>query len=233
MQESTKIIIPPLNKYKLYIFDLDGTLYDQQILRRIIFRKILAGLVKLKYSFTEIRIIGEFRRQRELHKGYSSDNLEAEQYSWCADKLKIPLERVKKTIDHFIFRFPLQFLHQSKYKNIDRVFATLKDLKLKTAVYSDYPAKEKLEALNLNIDLHVCSMDSSIAQLKPNASGLLKICNALNIPKDETVFIGDREDTDGESARMAGTDFIKVNVKEARRGDFFSAFQKKLISAYD
>ena len=54
----------PLKDIRLFIFDLDGTLYDQSKLRRSLSFLLLRRLVTFRIRLSEIRIIASFRRQR-------------------------------------------------------------------------------------------------------------------------------------------------------------------------
>jgi HAD superfamily hydrolase (TIGR01549 family) len=91
----------------------------------------------------------------------------------------------------------------------------------KVAIYSDYPVDKKLAALGILADKTFCSTDKTINCLKPNKKGLLNICQDFDCDITETIYIGDRVDTDGESAKMAGIKFLKVNKSKARSGKFF------------
>jgi FMN phosphatase YigB (HAD superfamily) len=218
-----------LSKYKLFIFDLDGTLYDQRKLRRILLQKIFLGLISFKYSLSDLRIIQEFRTQREFHKGYASKNIETEQYQWCADALNLPLEMVRQKIEYFMLHLPLKHIFKTRYQNVELFFDLPRKLDIKTAIFSDYPIEEKMKSLKLRADYYQYSLGEDIAQLKPNSKALLKICNEMNYSPDEALFIGDRDDTDGASARSAGIDFIKVDLDQARKGIFFKELQKTII----
>jgi phosphoglycolate phosphatase/putative hydrolase of the HAD superfamily len=170
----------------------------------------------------DLKIISSFRRQREFHKGYASATLEADQYKWCAEELNIPVEKVEERIIEFMHKLPLRFLFKARYRDIAKVFERLKEKNKILAVYSDYPVKEKLDALNLKADEIICSTDEGIMQLKPSARAIDEICRRTKISKGDTILIGDRDETDGESARLAGISFLKVDVKQARGGQFYA-----------
>ena len=74
-------------------------------------------------------------------------------------------------------------------------------------MYSDYPAKDKLVSLGLPRMEVVCSTDEGLCRLKPDPEGLLTVARRLGLPEECCVFIGDREDTDRESAKKAGMPF--------------------------
>ena len=43
----------------------------------------------------------------------------------------------------------------------------------------------------------------------------MKICEDLGVKPEETVIVGDRDDTDGESARLCGMRFILYTKKDS------------------
>jgi len=209
-------------KPDLIIFDLDGTLYDQKKLRSLLKRNLLFRFITLRIRFLDFRIISYFRKQRELLKSYHSDRLLEEQFERCATALGVTPERVRKSIETYMFHLPLQFLRHTKYEGVDTFFTMLRRKKIKTAIYSDYPVKEKLKVLELVADAVYCSTDKAIGQLKPSLKALHYICAEMGSTVANTVYIGDRDDTDGEGARLAGISFIPVDRKKAVKGMFYS-----------
>jgi FMN phosphatase YigB (HAD superfamily) len=183
---------------------------------------LIFRLLTFSIQSIDLKIISSFRQQRENHKGYSSPTLETDQYQWCAEELSIPAEKVESRIQEFMHQLPLSFLLKTRYQHIDKVFDTLKEQNIALAIYSDYHVKEKLDALQLKAEGLFCSTDKEIQQLKPSAKAIDVICNSMNIAKNETILIGDRDDTDGESARLAGISFLKVDVRQARSGRFYA-----------
>ncbi len=216
------------NQFRLFIFDLDGTLYDQQKLRRRMIRPLLIRFLSLSVRTIDLKIISSFRKQREKHKGYAASTIETDQYLWSAEELNIPPEKVENCILYFMYRLPLKYLYNARYPHIDKVFSILKERNHTIAIYSDYPVQEKLTSLQLIADAHFCSTDKTLQQLKPSGKAIDTICKKMNISKKETLLIGDREDTDGESAQLAGVSFLKVDIQQARKGEFYANLLQKI-----
>jgi FMN phosphatase YigB (HAD superfamily) len=222
MQTLSSFTSKDLRKFRLFIFDLDGTLYAQDKLRRRMIIHLISRFLIFSIHSIDLKIITSFRRLRENHKGYASPTLESDQYNWCAEELKIPAEKVENRIKRFMLKLPIKYLLRTRYRNIDKVFDALKKQNIAITIYSDFPVREKLEALHLKADGLFCATDKEIQQLKPSANAIDIICKQMNISKEETIMIGDRDDTDGESARLAGISFLKVDVRQARSGQFYT-----------
>jgi HAD superfamily hydrolase (TIGR01549 family) len=202
----------------MIIFDVDGTLYDQGRLRRIMTRKLLLRLLSFRLSLKDLRIVSCFRKEREMRKGYRSANLGAEQYSWCADKLMLPEEKIRKTIEYTMHKMPLAVMDKVRYAGVDKFFAALREKMIKIVIYSDYPAAEKMKAMGLPYDACYCSSDKGVDQLKPASRVLKMICSHMNVSPENSLYIGDREEVDGEGARGAGIPYINIDHRKARKG---------------
>jgi HAD superfamily hydrolase (TIGR01549 family) len=207
--------------FRLFIFDLDGTLYDQPALRRRLAYDLFWKLITFKIRPLDLKIISAFREEREKHKGYASPDLHEEQYTWCAKNLAIPVARAKRTIEWAMYKNPLQYLCKVKYSGIDEVFQAIQIKGKRIAIFSDFPVEEKMGALQLKADKYFYSANSGIYQLKPSAPAIKYICAEMDCKLDEAILIGDRDDTDGESAREAGMKYLIIDRSEAKKGNYF------------
>jgi FMN phosphatase YigB (HAD superfamily) len=66
-------------------------------------------------------------------------------------------------------------------------------------------------ALSLEVDVMVSSTDAEVDRLKPDPKGLILAASKLKTPLKECLFIGDRDDKDGECARRAGMPYLILN----------------------
>jgi len=217
-----------LTTFRLFIFDLDGTLYNQLKLRRKILLHLLLKLIFFQIRPVDLIIIKVFRETRERHKGFSSQNLDEEQYQWCAELVKFPASYVRQIISKYMFSFPLKHMSKLRYPGVSELFLKLNGANKSVVVFSDYPANEKMLALGLKADRYFCSTDPEISQLKPSAKALQHICTEMNCNISETLLIGDRDDTDGESARLAGMAYLIIDPHGASKGNFFLNLGKKI-----
>ncbi len=203
--------------YKLVIFDVDGTLYHQPLLRIL----MLFNLV-IYYSFhplriKELKILSTFRNMRESKEMLNSANIVNNQYEWCAQKFNLHVDNIKDIIELWIHVKPLKFLKFCRFNNLVNLLRTLAEKKIITCVYSDYIADAKLKALKLNFDKVYSSEQPEINALKPNPKGVLYILNQLEIPKEKVLFIGDRKEFDGQCAANAGIDSLIIKPFSANK----------------
>jgi HAD superfamily hydrolase (TIGR01549 family) len=80
----------------------------------------------------------------------------------------------------------------------------------RTAVVSDYPARHKLEAMQVTelFDVVVASGEpGGPKRLKPDPDGYLLAARTLGVEPTQCLVIGDRLDADGAAARAAGMAF--------------------------
>ncbi|HMR83798.1 MAG TPA: HAD family hydrolase [Niabella sp.] len=210
-----------LGTIKLVIFDVDGTLYNQRKLQLNMCLSLLKYYLVHPLEIKDLYILYQFRKEREKHSGYNSNNLNEEQYEWCASKLHIPLKRVKAVISKWIYDMPLQYLRSTKYSGTSALFDTLRRQNIKIAVYSDYPANDKLNVMGLKTDISVSSTDAEINSFKPSPRAVYFVCKELNIAKEACLFIGDRDSRDGQCARNAGIRYIVLPSKNKDKEKLF------------
>jgi phosphoglycolate phosphatase/putative hydrolase of the HAD superfamily len=206
---------------KVVILDVDGTLYDQLRLRKKMAYALAAHYSMRPWRLREMLILHHFRAEREKRSGYTGGDLENAQYIWCADKGNSSLDKVKRVVNQWMFTFPNQYLADCTYPGVKGFFAELKTRNIKIAIYSDYKAHDKLQAMGLEADLVVSSTDREVDRLKPDPKGLLYIANELQAKPQECLFIGDRQELDGECAINANMPYLIVDKKPFTSFDFY------------
>lgn len=216
-----------LGRIKVVILDVDGTLYDQSKLRMKMLRALFGYYIWRPWRFNEIRILSHFRSERERRSGETVSGLEDAQYLWCAQKGNHNIDKVKKVVKQWIFTSPNKFLAACAYPGLQSFFNTLRQKGIKIAIYSDYQAHDKLEAMNLQADLIVSSTDAEIDRFKPDPKGLLYIAERLNVTPQECLFIGDRHEMDGECALNANMPYLILDKKPFNEFEFYKQLEAK------
>jgi len=218
---------------QLVVFDVDGTLYDQRRLRRRMVCELLTYCATRSDGLTVLRTIRCFRNCREKLAHEDVDGLLTAQYELVARTLGMREGDVRLFIKSWIHERPLPHLARCRFSGVSELFKSLKQFGIIVGVLSDYSADAKLAALGLRPDIQVSSEEPEINRLKPNPKGLLHLLNIARVPAGNALFVGNREEIDGECARRANVPFLlKVASPSGRRhhmnsyGDFPLSVQR-------
>jgi FMN phosphatase YigB (HAD superfamily) len=204
------------------IFDLDGTLYDQRKLRQRMLFEMLCWCLKHPSSVRDIMVLADFRKAREEHSFHADAGIERLQFEWGAKRSNVSVERVRRVVSDWIFQRPLKHMPDCRFPGVRDFFSVLMHRGILIGVFSDYPAGEKLNALRLEAHVLVSATDYDVDRLKPDPKGLLVTAAKLRTPIRECLFIGDRDDKDGECARRAGMPYLIMNRKRSHSNGFGS-----------
>lgn len=191
------------------IFDVDGTLYDQLSLRHIMAKELLLYCARKPITgLRTIQVLKIFRSLREKLPFLNISNLATTQYSLVAERLRVSPELVRSIVDEWMFQRPLDHLKTCMHHGLNSFLAFLGSKEISVGIFSDYPAESKLISLGLNFEVIVDAEDPEVDRLKPNPRGL-KVCTQLLGQKPSNcLFIGDRDDRDGECARRIGMPYL-------------------------
>ena len=216
------------SRFGAVLFDVDGTLYDQKRLRRFMMVELLAHCLSRPSGLCDLRILSNFRRQREKKFQREELCLAVAQYQWTAEALNIDAERVQRIVKEWILDRPLQHLPACRPPGMLELFERLARKKVKIGVFSDYPPDDKLAALGLKADASACALDLSINRFKPHPAGLIHICKKLDISPEQVLHIGDRKDRDELAAKNCGAQSIimpaSCAVKLGRKNTYDKLF---------
>ena len=201
------------NKYDLYVFDVDGTLYYQNKLRLIMGKRLLMYYLLHPLKFKDLIIIKNFRSLRENAK--DTNGL----FDITAKKCNVSVSRVNEVIKKWIYENPIDALIASKDDTLLAIIDKLKANGKTVAIWSDYEADDKLKALQLSTDYVYTAEQERVGELKPSPKGLNLIMSDLNVPKDKTIMIGDRLVKDGEAAKKAGCDYLILSKSKKKRDE--------------
>ncbi len=198
------------NDYKLYIFDMDGTLYFQRPLQLYMGFSMLLGCLR-PGGLKELRLVLQFRKQREKWQCAESSDLDKVQYTQLGEKWHINSKIVEEIIQKWIYEKPLKILLRFRDRQLTEEVHRLKSLGKAVAIYSDYPATDKRKALLLPEIPCFYGGQEDIGVMKPDPKGIKVIMEYMKIENtDEILMVGDREDRDGQAAKNAGVDFLIV-----------------------
>ncbi len=211
-----------IEKYKAVIFDLDGTLYNNKGLPM----KLVLGDIRNMF------VLGAERKARKQIKG-----IDFKDAAGVYDALFQKMTEVKKSLtiekarrwyqDRYM---PLQVAILGMYFDIRpltiELLEAMKARNLKVILYSDYGHEsEKIEALGIPQNLFDGIVSAAkMGGLKPARTSMERLMKQFELTADSTLYIGDREDTDGESARAVGMDFFNVKRDKAAWDELLKLF---------
>ncbi|MCH2108414.1 MAG: HAD family hydrolase [Polyangiaceae bacterium] len=202
-------------EYRAWLVDLDGTLYRSQLVKLTMAAELaLAGLHRINTlkSFRQIHEELRVELQSEPERSYDPSPF-AEQIRRTALSSRSKEEDVEKIVREWMLERPGKWLKRARRPELIRAIEGFRRRGGKTAVVSDYPAEEKLEALEIRslFDVVVTSGEHpEVRRLKPAPDSLLIAARELDQSASDCLVIGDREDADGAAAQAAGMDFHLV-----------------------
>jgi FMN phosphatase YigB (HAD superfamily) len=198
----------PWARIRLVVFDVDGTLYDQRPLRRRMRLALLRHCLIRPRELSLLRTLQAFRRLREEMEEQGGGEVSRLQYERPATLLGLSPEIVQLAVETWMYERPLIYLPAARYPGVDRIFEALRLSGRKAAIFSDYPAEAKMRALGLKADFHVAATDPDVQRLKPHPLGLQRILERAGASPESCLYIGDRDERDGECARRLGVHYL-------------------------
>ncbi len=199
---------------KAVIFDLDGTLYDNSGVGKGI---VMSWLPDALLAYAE-------RTIRKSFKGRDFGNreglLEAFGRACSLKSRKKPDDFLKWYNNVYIERM-IRVL-EKKYIFYDKVPEVLEKLRakgIKTAVYSDYPkVAERMKAIGISpalVDIAISAEEFGV--FKPAKAPMDELLRIFGVKSEEALVVGDRIDTDGQSAFVSGCNFVQIYGKKSKK----------------
>jgi len=182
-------------------FDLDGTLYPNYRFNI----KLLPFLLK------EWRLLIAFGKARDIiRKNFDNSAIPRSgfydhQAEITAEILGVPVQPLKEKIDRLIYKGwePL-FKKVRLFENAVQTLAALRKAGFKLGLLSDFPPETKLDYLNLSgyWDAVLCS--EQCGALKPNPLSFIELAEAMSLPCEKILYVGNSLPYDVAGAQRAG-----------------------------
>ncbi len=203
-----------INDYSIYVFDLDGTLYDQPRLRLIMAVRLLGYYLCHPFAAGDLFILQHFRKVKDSWQGDASEEAIIKK---TAEDKGVSVKRAEGIVQKWIYDNPLSALEKTKDEKLIKWIDKLRSSGKKVLILSDYPTCDKLKALGVEADGQYGPDDKRIDSLKPSPKGLLVIMDDMHAAAEEILMIGDRMEKDGECAKAAGVDYVILNRHVSKR----------------
>ncbi|MFA5956110.1 HAD family hydrolase [Hyphomicrobium sp.] len=207
---------------RLVVFDVDGTLYDQRAMRLRMLSEIVGDVARTR-SLATLRVLRTYRKLRERLGDAEIDGFDNVLVAQTAMANKIDPDKVRTIVAEWMERRPLAHIRACRYPNIAELFSALKLKRKSIGIFSDYPARDKLSAMELGADYVVAASDANVGILKPHPRGLQLLMTTAGVTPDETILVGDRIERDGEAARRVG---VRALIRSDRPLDGWLRFSK-------
>lgn len=198
--------------YKAVVFDLDNTLYHGRKLRRKVLshvalhnprgmRQVVAmSAARNSISGTRFASGKELVQEMARRVNPAGENGAVDEFvQWYRGTF----------YDHFLTVLRRGF---NAPAHVRSVLQLLRREGVKLFCYSDYSrVAERLDAVGLAPDLFdgIYSSEDS-GSLKPSPAVLQEIARVTDSEPGDILMVGDRDDTDGQSAKLAGCDFFRI-----------------------
>ena len=194
-------------RIKGLVFDLDGTLYSQEPVRRVMAWRIFrAHLFQPRQGIRTVRMLRAYRHaQEELRSAQVGGDPSKQQLRIAAQECNVQESDVELCVKYWSNQ-ALDLLLPALRPGVVEVLQLARKKGMLLGVLSDYPAEAKLSAMALRdyFDVVVSAADPEVQRLKPDSRGLEVVLGRLGLEKHEAVYIGDRPLVDGFAAISAG-----------------------------
>jgi len=199
-------------------FDLDGTLYPNYRLNIKLIPFILKEW-RLLLAFGRARNIIR-REQEEPSSVFPLDDFYSHQAQVTADLLRLPQPPIREKIDRLMYRgWEPIFKEIKPFPHVAQTLADLRSAGYKMGLLSDFPPETKLEYMGLSgiWDAVLCS--EQCGALKPHPCSFMALAEALALPPEKILYVGNSYPYDAAGASRAGmkTAWLKCPIIPAGR----------------
>ena len=181
------------------LFDLDGTLYRQAPMRLLMAGELATVPWMRRHPRGVPRLWKQLRAFREAREalralGRPAELLERLQYSVPAERSGMPPTEIEEAVAEWMFQRPLKYLRHVARPGLHELFERLDAQGLKIGVFSDYPVRDKLEALEVaaRVSLMLEATAPEINAFKPHPQGFSRACGRWALDPHEVLYVGDR-----------------------------------------
>ncbi|MCL2410033.1 MAG: HAD family hydrolase [Treponema sp.] len=186
---------------KAVAFDLDGTLYPN---RQVNFRLI-------PFALKEFALLSAFGKARRIIRQNQRENIlpQGDFYEYQAEItakiLGVNPQQMKEKIDRLIYRGwePL-FKKVKLFRGMHETLEALNKAGCKLGLLSDFPPEAKLENLGLNKYWDTVQCSERCGALKPHPESFLRLAEALALPPENILYVGNSHAYDVTGAASIG-----------------------------
>ena len=189
---------------------MDGTLYPLIPVWFLVLSNFLFYYLIRPSRFKEVKMLNQYRiiRKKELFLEYP--DFDFRQKDYLAKKYNLSQSRVQNIINYWLIEKSLKLINKFKNKKLLATIKQFEDNGGTVIIYSDFPVKRKLKALNLQVHYQFHSGDEHLKQMKPSKENMEKILSITGFKPEEVLFVGNSYEKDGKSAEAVGMEYLNV-----------------------
>jgi putative hydrolase of the HAD superfamily len=193
-------------------FDLDGTLYPNFRF----YRRLLPFLLKhgrLLAAFGKARNV--IRREQKLNPSSSISDFYRYQAQLTANILKVnspeAMALIGEKIEKLIYRgWEGYFTSIKMFPGVRELLTELRSAGLALGMLSDFPPQVKLENMGISGFWNVVLCSESTGALKPASKPFIDLANALGVPPEQILYVGNSYRYDVIGAMRAGMKTARI-----------------------
>ncbi len=208
-----------VRRIRAVLFDVDGTLYRQRPLRRLMAAELAkSALARPLRAPAMLRGLSAYRKAQEALRGH--DNASAErQLELAASHSGMNPSELRAIVEEWMVERPLKHLLPCRAEGLVDLLEFLSARRVRLGILSDYPAQRKLDALGVEqyFSLVLCGGDPEIGAFKPSPRGFLAACALWQLEPAQVLYVGDRADADAAGAAAARMPAVIVTTAQLRR----------------
>jgi len=203
-----------MKKFEAVAFDFDGTLYSFEAIRR-------PFLFRNWYRAKSLRIFLRARQAMRLETFSGPKEMLEFQDQWVAERLNISPQKARERFKHLMITNLAACLKPSRQRSgLETFLDNLVKKEKKIILISDLPVEEKLEAIGLAKFPWAAKVAADdVGALKPNPKIFKIALDRAQCDPVHSIYIGDRDDTDGVGAQNMGMTFIQMATTERKKMD--------------
>lgn len=200
--------IKNLGEIEAVAFDIDGTLYPSwKLLVRALPYYTIHGFFFLKYGLV----------RREMHKAEANPNFRQIQAERMARRMNCSAEEAEARLEEVVYEYLKKyFLKIPCFPDVPETFEKFKAAGLKLALLSDFPPEQKGEIWGVKKYCDVVLGTEAVGALKPDPHSFIKLSEALGVPPEKILYVGNSPKYDVKGAKNAGmkSAFIRTGLRK-------------------
>lgn len=189
------------------LFDVDGTLYTQSLVRRRMLARLAHDMLLHPVQGTRTaRFLQAYRSSQERLRTDEICTGERTQLTLACAAAGLTEQEAQKIVEKWMETLPLDLIAKAARPGLIYFLDAAKARGIRCGVVSDYPAEAKLAAMGIRryFSAVISPGSKAVRRFKPAPDGIQAALAQLGVPVSEAVYVGDRGDVDAEAAGRAG-----------------------------